>query len=257
MAAALALALGAAGAQQPETMSLLGDPLYPPRLAKGDRADAEAALARAHEAYLAKPSGPAEILALHQAHLALGRIGDALVLLTHGLEANPDEPSLLHERGRDYILIRKFEPAARDLRKAVEKVPEARCALGLAQYLAGDYAQARKSYADCRDPGVFGYLADRRGGGTPSTRPVPHGPAPSTPPPLTFPGAVRRAQGTAEPIAASYLAAVERLLGGDEADARERLKKIVEKNRGDWMDPAYIAAEADYARLKKPERRKK
>ena len=39
-----------------------------------------------------------------------------------------------------------------------------------------------------------------------------------------------------------------------EDDAQDRLKQIVEKNRRDWMEPAYIAAEADYARLKKPER---
>ena len=31
------------------------------------------------------------------------------------------------------------------------------------------------------------------------------------------------------------------------------LKKIVEKNRDDWMEPAYIAAEADYAKIVKAE----
>src|SRR3954470_3888753 len=94
--------------QQPETLSLLGDPLYPPKLAGAARAAADAELSRAHAAYMKNPSLPAEILALERAHVALGRIGDALIILTHGVEANPGDASLLLERGRAYIVIRKF-----------------------------------------------------------------------------------------------------------------------------------------------------
>lgn len=243
-------------AQQPETLSLLGDPLYAPSLPKAERAAAEAELARAHAAYMKDPASVAEILALQQAHLALGRVGDALVLLTHGIEANPEEPALYFARGRGYILIRKFDIAERDLRKAAEKLPAARCALGLAQYLSGDYARARASYADCRDTGIFGYLAERRAGGSPANPPVPEGPAPATAPPIRFPGSVTKETTPApQPIAASYLAAIERLLAGDTDGARDRLKTVVERNRRDWMDPAYIAAEADYARLRKPTRK--
>jgi tetratricopeptide (TPR) repeat protein len=243
-------------AQQPETLSLLGEPLYPPKLPKAARAAADAELQRAHAAYTAKPSGVDEILALHRAHLALGRLGDALIVLTHGIGANPDAPALYLERGRGYILIRKFEVAQRDLTKAA-KLPEARCALGLAQYLAADYARARTSYADCADPGVFGYLADRRAGGAAGKPPVAKGPMPAASPPPTFPGAVTTQKTAApQPIAGSYLDAIERLLAADEAGARERLKQIVEKNRRDWMEPAYIAAEADYARLEKGRKKK-
>jgi tetratricopeptide (TPR) repeat protein len=258
--------------QHPETLSLLGEPLYAPKLPKAERAAAEADFARAHAAYSAKPSGTAEILALQQAHLALGRIGDALVVLTHGIEVNQEEPALYFARGRGYLLIRKFDVAARDLKKAAEKLPAARCALGFAHYLSADFDRARAAYADCPDSGVFGYLAERRAGGTaatpptPPTPPTPEGRAPTTPAPIRFPGTVKKAP-PAEPIAASYLAAIERLLTGEQAktederrkaedDARERLAQIVEKNRRDWMEPAYIAAEADYARLKKPARRK-
>jgi tetratricopeptide (TPR) repeat protein len=243
--------------QQPETLSLLGEPLYAPKLPKADRVAAEAELARAHAAYMSKPSSPAEILALQQAQIALGRIGDALVVLTHGIEANPAEPALFLERGRGYILIRKFGVAERDLRKAAEKLPDARCALGLAHYLAGDYERARAAYVDCRDPGIFGYLAERRAGGSPAKPPVPQGPLPTASAPIRFPGAVKKGNSAPEPIAASYLAAIERLLAGDADDARERLKKIVERNRNDWMEVVYIAAEADYARLRKPVRGKR
>ena len=59
-------------------------------------------------------------------------------------------------------------------------------------------------------------------------------------------------------MAKSYLDAIDSLLAGDADTAREQLKRIVEKHRrNDWMDPAYIAAEADYVKLKKPERAKK
>jgi tetratricopeptide (TPR) repeat protein len=242
---------GVVDGQQPETLSLLGEPLYAPKLSKAARAAADAELARAHAAYTAKPSGVPEILALSRAHLALGRIGDALVVLTHGIEANPEAPELFLERGRGYIVYRKFDVAARDLSKAAAKLPDARCSLGFAQYLAGDYERARASYADCADAGVVGYLTVRRTGGT-AQRPVPDGPIPSSSSPIRFPGTVAKGKvDAAEPLSASYLTAIELLLDGKTDQARERLKKIVERNRGEWMQPAYIAAEADYSRLAK------
>lgn len=252
LAALLAFTASPVEDQQPETMSLLGEPLYAPKLSKTDRAAADAELARAHAAYTAKPTGVAEILALARAHLALGRVGDSLIALTHGIEANPDAPELLLERGNGYILIRKFDVAARDLAKASAKLPAARCSLAFAQYLAGSFERARTTYKECPDAGVFGYLADRRAGGTPAERPVPTGPIPPSSSPIRFPGAVTSKQGsTPEPLAASYLSAIEALLDGKDEDARDRLMKIVDKNRRDWIQPAYIAAEADYARLKK------
>ena len=250
LAALLAFTASPVEDQQPETMSLLGEPLYAPKLAKTERAAADAELARAHAAYSAKPSGVDEILALARAHLPLGRIGDALIVLTNGIEANHDVPELLLERGRGYVLIRKFDAAARDLTKASAKLPASRCSLGFAQYLAGNYDRARVSYADCADAGIFGYLAERRAGGQPSQRPVPDGPTPAAPS-IRFPGAVATGKtAPPEPRSASYLTAIERLLDGHADDARDRLKTIVEKNRSAWMEAAYIAAEADYARLR-------
>jgi tetratricopeptide (TPR) repeat protein len=245
--------------QHPETLSLLGTPLYAPSLPKAERQKAEAQLAVAHAAYEKQPNDPAAIIAFEQATLTLGRVGDALEILTHGLEVNPGEPRLLLERGRSYIRIRKFEIAARDLRRASATQASAHCPLGLALYLSADYQGAREAYAKCSDAGVFGYLAARRAGQNPPSRPTPTGAAPSSAPPIRLPGSsAPRAVDSQKPIAASYLAAIEQLLDGKTDAATAQLKKIVEEYRkNDWMDPAYIAAETDYSRLYKPVRRKR
>jgi tetratricopeptide (TPR) repeat protein len=251
--------LAALLSQQPETMSLLDEPLYAPSLAKAERARAEETLAAARAAYQKGPNDPATILAYEQAVVTFGRVGDALEILTHGLETNHDEPRLLLERGRNYIRIRKFAPAQRDLRKAAESLPAAKCSLAFAQYVSADFRSARDTYATCPDPGIFAYVAERRAGGTPSSKPAATGPPPSAGAPIHLPGSVARQKADAEtPIVADYMAAVELLISGDQPKAVERLKQIVEKNRrNDWMEPAYIAAEADYARLYKPTRKKK
>ena len=259
---ALALALaGAAGiaGQQPETLSLLGEPLYAPPLSKAARATADEALSEARARYNATPNDVAAIIALEQAHLTLGRVGDALEILTHGVEANPEDARLRLERGRSYIRIRKFELAQKDLRKAAETLPSAHCSLGLALYLSADYAHARESYARCADPGVFGYLSTRRAGGAAAAPPAgPLGPTPATAPPIAFPGTVgSKTPKAREPIARLYLDAVERLLADRKDEARDALKNIVEKNRDDWMEPAYIAAEVDYAKLRATAKKKK
>jgi tetratricopeptide (TPR) repeat protein len=247
-------------AQHPETLSLLGVPLYAPSLPKVERQKAEAQLAVAHAAYKKQPNDPAAIIAFEQATLTLGRVGDALEILTHGLEANPGEPRLLLERGRSYIRIRKNDIALRDLRKASATLPSAHCPLGLALYLSADYSAASESLGKCSDPGVFAYLAAKRSGATAPPRPTPGGTAPSTPAPIRLPGssAPRKPADTPRPIAASYLSAIEQLLEGKKEAAIESLKEIVEKYRKhDWMEPAYIAAETDYSRLYKPVRRKR
>ena len=251
--------LAALLSQQPETLSLLDQPLYAPSLSKAERAQAEETLATTRAAYQKTPNDPAAILAYEQAVLAFGRVGDALEILTHGLETNHDEPRLLLERGRNYIRIRKFAPAQRDLRKAAESLPAAKCSLAFAQYVTADFKGARETYATCPDPGIFAYVADRRAGVTPSAKPAPTGPPPSTGAPVHLPGSVARQKADAQtPIVADYMAAVELLVSGDQQKAVERLKQIVEKNRrNDWMEPSYIAAEADYARLYKPTRKKK
>jgi len=233
--------------QQPETMSLLDKPLFAPALPKEERNTKEAALAEARAAYDRDRTNVDAIVALSRAQMALGRVGDSLETVTRAQEAKPDDARLALERARGLIVIRKFEMAGRDLRKPAETLPEASCALGLALYLATNYTQAREAFAKCPDPGIFAYLADWRVG--PSARPRPTVP-PADP-------SAKKGEETRASMTARYLDAAERLIQKDMTGARELLKQIVEKDVNRWMDPVYIAAEADYARLPKVDSKKK
>jgi tetratricopeptide (TPR) repeat protein len=245
--------------QQPETMSLLEKPLYAPPLSKDERAPREAALAVARAAYAKDKTGVDAILALAHAQMALGLVGDSLETLTHGVETTPDEPRLSLERGRGLIVIRKFEAAVKELRKPAETLPEASCALGIAQYLAADYPHAREAFTKCPDPGVFAYLADARAGSSAMPRPnISRDPTPDLSAPIRLPGAVKKpGPATRIPMTATYLDAAEKLLKKDNKGAKPLLKRIVEKDHNNWMDPVYIAAEVDYAKVLKAEPKKK
>ena len=248
-------------AQQPETMSLLEKPLFAPPLSKDERSAREDALAAARTAYDGDRANVDATLALARAQMALGRVGDSLETLTRGVESKPDDARIRLERGRGLIVIRKFEVATRDLEKSAETLPAGSCALGMARYLAADYPRARAAFAKCPDPGVFAYLADWRTGPSAMPRPVvSREPTPDPPAPSRLPGAATKPGPTTRvPMTAAYLDAAERLIKGDTAGAKELLKQIVEKDRNQWMDPVYIAAEADYARVlqAEPKKRKK
>jgi tetratricopeptide (TPR) repeat protein len=254
-----ALVIGVLLLQQPETMSLLEKPLFAPPLSKEERGKREAAMAAAREAHDRDPANVDVVLALSRALTALGRIGDALELLTRAVEGKPDDARLALERGRGLMVIRKFDLAAKELRKPAETLPEAACALGVAQYLGADYPRAREAFTKCPDPGVFAYLADWRTGPSAMPRPaVARQPEPDPSAPIRLPGAAAKPGPTTRlPLAATYLDAAQSLIDGRTEAAKDQLKQIVEKNRNEWMDPVYIAAEADYARLLKTEPKKK
>jgi len=259
-AIAALLIAAAADAQHPETLSLLGEPLYPPSLEKSERKAAESAYAEAHAAFDKQPSDPAAIIAFARASYVLGHVGDAVEILTKGLEAKPDDPAMLAERGRGFILIRKFAVAQRDLRKVVSTMPASRCPLALAMYLQAEFAASRDMYRECAEPGIYAALAERRAAASPAKQAAKPADTPAPSPPIKFPGSPPspKPKEAAAPIEARYADAIERLLAGDEDGARERLKTVVEKfRRNDWMEVAYIAAEADYARLYKPVRKKR
>ena len=247
--------------QQPETMSLLEKPLFAAPLSKEEKNTREAALAAARKAYDADRANVDAVLALARTQAALGRIGDALETLTRALESKPEEPRLALERARGLIVIRKFELAVKELRKPAETLPDANCAMGMAQYLAADYPRAREAFGKCKDPGIFAYLADRRTGSSAMPRPtVSRELTPDPSPTIHLPGqATKPGRAMQIPLTARYLDAAEQLIKGDTAGAKESLKQIVEKDRNSWMDPVYIAAEADFARLLKaePKRKKK
>jgi tetratricopeptide (TPR) repeat protein len=213
--------------QQPETLSLLEKPLYAPPLAREERDRREAALNEARAAYERDRASVDAALAVARAQMALGRVGDSLETLTRALEGKPVDPRLSLERGRGFIVIRKFELAA-------------------------------EAFGKCADPGIFAYLADWRTGPSAMPRPaVSREPAPDPSAPIRLPGAATRPGPAMRiPMTATYLDAAERLIKGDIAGAKALLKQIVEKERNRWMDPVYIAAEVDYAKILKAEGKK-
>ena len=203
---------------------------------------------------LQKDAGNVEAtLTAARADMGLGHVGDAIEALTRTLEVRQDEPHLLLERGRALIVMRKYDAAERDIRKA-GNLPASACALAFVEYLKTQYKQAAESYGKCENPGIFAYLADRFSGGSKIQRPaIKAEDLPPTGPPINLPGSVVRKTTTPErSVPASYLDAAERLASGKRDEAKDLLKEIVEKHRNEWMTPAYIAAETDYSRLAKP-----
>jgi len=252
------LALAAFVSQQPETMSLLKEPLYPPPVPRDVRARLEDEAAQARSVLIKDPANVDAVLRLARAQRGLGQVGDSLETLTRALEAKADTPAIRLERSRGFVVIRKFEFAQKEARKAAETLPEAHCDVAFALYLVADYKQAHDEYGACNEPGLFGYLAARRAGADAGTPP----PLPDDPrapgPPIKLPGSLtaKIPRGDSSMYAA-YADAVERLLANDKAGARELLKPMLQKQEERWMEPIYIAAEAEYARIAPPKRKKK
>lgn len=247
-----ALALTAAVAQQPETMSLLNEPLYPPPVPRAERARLEAEAAQARADVGRNPANADAVLRLAAAQRELGLVGDALETLTRALEGKADTPAVHLARGRDFVVIRKFDLGQREARKAADTLPEAHCDIAFTLYLVGDYKQAHEEYGRCKDAGMFGYLAARRAG-------VDAGTAPPLPDdtrarePIRLPGSTApKAPKADTSFYARYADAVDRLLHDDKEGARKLLKPMLDKQKDRWMEPIYVAAEADYARIAPP-----
>ena len=234
----LPIIVAALVSQQPETLSLLKEPLFAPPVPRKERGRLEAELAEAQAAARKDPSADAA-LRVARAQRGLGQIGDSLMTLTRAAEGKTESPVIRLERGRGFILIRKFDVAVREFRKADEALPEAHCDIGFALYLLGDYKGSVDEYRQCAKPTMFTELAARRAG-QPSKAPAPV-PESSDKKDLTGP----------------YLSAVDRLLAHDMDAARDLLEPLVEKHKDRWTEAVYIAAESDYARIAPPAKKKK
>ena len=248
--------------QQPETMSLLETDLYAPSFPREVRAKLEADLADARAAYQKDPKKADAAIAYVRAQVAIGRVGDALESIAHAIEANPDDQRLVLERAKALIIYRKFDSAERDARKVADALPEANCTLGLALYLKMQFAESRAAFDKCPAPDLFKYLADRRAGGTAVARPdvsVLDETAPA--PDIKMPGSVSTHPDKPKTtMTAAYVQAAETIAAekkgparGKKDPAEDGLRQIVEKQGNRWMEPIYIAAEADYARILKAE----
>jgi tetratricopeptide (TPR) repeat protein len=255
----LPLVLTALVVQQPETMALTGEMLYPPPVPRAERARLEDEIVEARSAVGRAPADPEAALRLARAQRDLGLVRDAIETLTRAIERKTDAPAIRLERGRGLVALRKFGPAEREFRKAVDTIPEAHCDLGIALYLLEDYKQSRQELHACQRPNVFGYLAARRAGEDAGPRPEPPADEHPAAGEVKLPGSVATKKPAAEAsMAGQYMDAVDRLIEKKIAAARDLLKPIVEKHKErDWMEPVYVAAEADYARILKAEPKKK
>src|SRR5262249_19721242 len=146
----------------------------------------------------------------------------------------------------------------RELRKAAETLPEAHCDVAFTLYLLADFTQSRDEYGKCAEPGMFGYLAARRSGAAAGPRPAPPPDPDRGTADIKLPGTVASKPEREKPsLAKSYMDAVDHLLANQAPAAKDLLKPLVEKHKSQWMEPVYVAAEADYARILKAEPRKK
>jgi tetratricopeptide (TPR) repeat protein len=179
---ALAVLLACCGASRlgaqplppaPETISLLGDTLIAPTLPDSIRARYERRLAEAQNDFNHAPNEISNIIWLGRRTAYLGRFREALAIYTQGMQDHPDEPRLYRHRGHRYITLRIFDLAVSDLGRAAalmakrddetepDGLPNARNIptgtlkfniwyhLGLAHYLQGDFAAARRAYGQC------------------------------------------------------------------------------------------------------------
>jgi tetratricopeptide (TPR) repeat protein len=157
----------------PQTYSLLGDTLYTPPLADSTRARYQRLLAEAQRNFDHYPNEINNILWLGRRTAYLGRFRDAIAIYTAGIKTHPGEARLFRHRGHRYITLRMFELAVGDLeyglmltKKRTDSVepdglPNARNIptttlkfnlwyhLGLAYYLEGEFAEARRAWREC------------------------------------------------------------------------------------------------------------
>ena len=174
LSSALAIALAAASvpAQAPEATSLFGRPLVSVPPTGDQKTRLEADLAKAQADYDRDPSSVDAAIWLGRRLAYLGRFRDAIDVFAKGLERHPADARLYRHRGHRYITTRKFDLAIADLKKASQLVAGKADAiepdgapnragiprstlqsniwyhLGLAHYLAGDFASALAAYRE-------------------------------------------------------------------------------------------------------------
>ncbi|MDQ3487797.1 MAG: tetratricopeptide repeat protein [Acidobacteriota bacterium] len=297
------LALGAVmqETRTPEATSLLGKPLFAPSISVERTAVLKEDLAAAQAALEKDPGSTDAIIWVGRRTAYLGRYRDAIAVFTTGISKHPSDPRLLRHRGHRYISTRQFDKAIVDLTKAAALVkgrpdevepdgqPNAKNTptstlttniyyhLGLAHYLAGDFAKAADAYRLCMEHSKnadmqvatahWQYMTLRRLGRKAEAAAVLV--------PVTADMAIienesyhrllmmyKGATDAATLLAASraesldavtigYGVANWHLYGGRKEEARTILTEITDKYRStQWPGFGYVASEADLARLR-------
>jgi tetratricopeptide (TPR) repeat protein len=105
---------------KPEAISLLGAPLYAPRLDSATRRRLEGDLAQAEQAWRANPNDPDALIWVGRRLGYLGRYTDAIAAFTEGVRRFPGDARMLRHRGHRYISVRRLDDAIADLKRAAE-----------------------------------------------------------------------------------------------------------------------------------------
>jgi tetratricopeptide (TPR) repeat protein len=158
--------------RKPETMSLLGAPLYQVQLAPDAKLAAEEKVRQAREALAKAPASADAMLWLGRQLAAAGQVREAVAVFTGGIAKFPADARFYRHRGHRYVTLRQFDKAIADLTKASQLIagkadqqepttadPTVMSSetvdyaiyyhLGLAYYLKGDFARALPVYRQC------------------------------------------------------------------------------------------------------------
>lgn len=158
-----------------EATSLRGTPLRTPTFADEARERLEGQYAEARAGYDRQPDDADAILLRGQRAGYLGRMREAIAVFTEGMEKHPNDPRFPRYRGHRHISVRQLDRAIGDLEGAARLVegqpplPEYPAGaakgtptndtaqfsiwyhLGLARYLARDFAAAARAYVSCTE----------------------------------------------------------------------------------------------------------
>lgn len=105
-----------------EARSLLGEPLYPPPVPEGQRAELERLLLEAHARRQAAPDD-ADALIWYGRRLGyLGRFREAVEVFTEGIQRHPEDARMWRFRGHRWITLRQFDKAVADLERAAQLI---------------------------------------------------------------------------------------------------------------------------------------
>jgi tetratricopeptide (TPR) repeat protein len=132
-------------ADAPQATSLLGKALFA-------LPDADGKAAAAGKGLAASPKDTEAIWQTARAHDAINDFKTSLALYSRGIQLKPADARFWRGRGHRKVSIRDFTGGVRDLEKARELAPssfEVSYYLGLAYYLAGNFAGAGDEIARC------------------------------------------------------------------------------------------------------------
>lgn len=161
-----------------ETVSLLGDTLYSPPL---DAAGGPARVRRLQEARAAAEKHPDDVgitIEFSRSTVAMGRLREAVAILSKAAELNFNDVRLYRERGEVLLRLRQLDLAIRDFRKAgligleTSMLPEpgeldaasggglttlqfqVALHLGIALYCQGDFTAARQAFVQAGNQAI-------------------------------------------------------------------------------------------------------